>query len=731
MSQQHLRFDVNDQGIAILTLDVAEQRMNTLSPMLWEAFEQAFTRLEKEPSIKAMVFTSGKKDSFIAGADIHVIQKAPDKTAATKMSQELHQMLNRFELLTQKHGKPVVAAIDGPCLGGGLELALACRYRVITQSPKTILGLPEVKLGLLPGGGGTQRLPRLVGVAQALGMILTGKNIRPAQALKMGLVDQVVPKNMLMSAAIQLAQAALQGKADKPKPHGFKKIQAAANQVANPQFLQGLALEANPLGLRLLFKKAQDGLLKQTHGNYPAPKRAIEVVRTGMLKGMQAGFKAEAEAFGDLAMTPESKALIHLYFSSEELKKDNGVANPEITPKKIKHVGMLGGGLMGGGIATVSLTPGQFSVRIKEVNESGVANCRRYVQKYLDKQVAKRRKTSFEVPQLMGALTGSSKWMGFGQTDVMIEAVFEDIKIKHAVLQEAEKAGRDDLIFASNTSCIPITKIATASKHPETVIGMHYFSPVEKMPLLEVITHEKTADWVTATCVGLGKAQGKTVIVVNDGPGFYTTRILVPYMNEAAHLISEGVPIETIDRALVHMGFPVGPITLMDEVGLDTGAKISHLMLDVFGDRMALPPAMDKVVADNRKGRKNNRGFFTYENGKKGGVDPSVYAFFEQPKTKPVLEEKHIQDRIALQMVNEAVHCLEGNILRSPRDGDIGAIFGLGFPPFLGGPFYYIDRMGAQNIVQRLEKLEQQYGARFAPAPLLKQYAQNNQKFYA
>jgi 3-hydroxyacyl-CoA dehydrogenase/enoyl-CoA hydratase/3-hydroxybutyryl-CoA epimerase len=313
----------------------------------------------------------------------------------------------------------------------------------------------------------------------------------------------------------------------------------------------------------------------------------------------------------------------------------------------------------------------------------------------------------------------------------VIEAVYEDIKVKQAVLKDVEAAGKDALIFASNTSCIPIGQIAAASKHPETVIGMHYFSPVEKMPLLEVITHPKTADWVTATCVALGKAQGKTVIVVRDGPGFYTTRILVPYTGEAARLVAEGADIEAVDRALVQFGFPVGPVTLMDEVGLDTGAKIAHLMVDALGERMAVPPAMEKVLADGRKGRKNGRGFFTYADGKKGAPDQSVYAFFDGRKGKAKITPAQVQERVALLMVNEAVHCLEAGILRAPRDGDIGAVFGLGFPPFLGGPFSYIDQEGPANIVRRLEALEKVHGSRFAPAPLLREHARKGSTFYS
>lgn len=730
MTFTHFRFEVTGSGVAIATLDVAGQRMNTLSPALNDDFAAVCKRIETDAGIKAVVFASGKPDSFIAGADIKAIAGVKDAPEASRLSSELHAMLLRLEDITRKHKKPVVAAIHGPCLGGGLELALACSHRIASDGPKTVLGLPEVKLGLIPGGGGTQRLPRLIGVAQALDLILTGKTVRPNKAVKQGLIDEMVPAAVLLATAIARAESAASGKLKKPRKHGLARLQEVAHEMSDPAFLQALALEANPVGLAVLFKKAHETLMKSTHGNYPAPERAIEAVRIGMTKGIKAGYAAEADRFGRLAMTPQSKALVRIYFASEELKKDNGVTGSDVVARPVQRLGILGGGLMGGGIAAVSITQANLTTRIKEMDEKGVGRARKYVQSFLDKQVQRRRRSAREVGPLMGRLTGTSSWSGFKGIDVVVEAVFEDLKVKRQVLQDAEAAGRDDMIFASNTSSIPITQIASASKHPETVIGMHYFSPVEKMPLLEIITHPKTADWVTASCVALGKAQGKTVIVVRDGPGFYTTRILVPYMNEAAHLIGEGVDIAKIDQALVHFGFPVGPVTLMDEVGLDTGAKIAHIMVEAFGKRMAVPPTMEKVVADNRKGRKNGRGFFTYENGKKGAVDESVYAFFGERKGQADVPKSQIQDRIALQMINEAVHCLEAGILRSPRDGDIGAVFGLGFPPFMGGPFAYIDQVGADDVVRRLDMLAEHHGPRFAAAPMLREYAKSKKTFY-
>jgi 3-hydroxyacyl-CoA dehydrogenase/enoyl-CoA hydratase/3-hydroxybutyryl-CoA epimerase len=330
----------------------------------------------------------------------------------------------------------------------------------------------------------------------------------------------------------------------------------------------------------------------------------------------------------------------------------------------------------------------------------------------------------------MALVTATTDYTGFKHVDLVVEAVFEDLALKHQMVKDIERVCRPDTIFASNTSSIPISDIAKASAHPETVIGMHYFSPVNKMPLLEIITHKGTADWVTATCVEVGKRQGKTVIVVNDGVGFYTSRILAPYLNEAAFLLAEGADIAELDRALVDFGFPVGPITLLDEVGIDVAAKVAKIMHAAFGDRMLAPDTTDALVKDGRLGRKAQRGFYRYEHGKKGEVDESIYALTPQGKNRKRMDRQEMAERCALQMVNEAIRCLGEGILRSPRDGDIGAIFGLGFPPFLGGPFRYADAQGLGRILERTEHYEERLGKRFTPAPLLAEYVKAGKKFH-
>jgi 3-hydroxyacyl-CoA dehydrogenase/enoyl-CoA hydratase/3-hydroxybutyryl-CoA epimerase len=397
---------------------------------------------------------------------------------------------------------------------------------------------------------------------------------------------------------------------------------------------------------------------------------------------------------------------------------------------------MLGAGLMGAGIAYVTAAQARIGVRLEDKDDAGVGRGLAYARSIVEERVKRRSLTRLEADEILARITGGTDKVALRNAEVVIEAVFEDLALKHRMVKDVEGIGSGEVIFASNTSSIPITKIAAASAHPETVIGMHYFSPVHKMPLLEVIVTEQTAPWVTATCVDLGKKQGKTVIVVRDGAGFYTSRILAPYLNEAAHLVAEGVPVERIDEALVAWGFPVGPITLLDEVGIDVGEKVGHIMEEAFGERMQAPPGMDKLVADQRHGRKNKRGFYLYEDGgenakkkSKKQVDESVYRVLGVTPANEMSRER-IAERCALQMINEAALCFGEGILRSARDGDIGAIFGLGFPPFRGGPFRYVDATGPKEIVQRLDALRGMHGRRFTPAPVLADMAKSGAEFY-
>ncbi|MEC9465361.1 MAG: fatty acid oxidation complex subunit alpha FadJ [Myxococcota bacterium] len=713
MDLKHFQFTVDADGVALVLMDVSGQAMNTISTKVSADLDEIVSRIEKDDAIKAVVIGSAKKGSFIAGADIDMISEVKSASEAADLSKSGQEGMTRLEKLSRELGKPVVAAIDGPAMGGGLELALACSMRLISDSPKTVLALPEVKLGLLPGAGGTQRLPALIGIVDALDIMLTGKNIRAKKALKLGLADEVVPADVLLEVAKKRALGQSRQKRAKPAVDRLKEF----------------ALEDNPVGRMVLFKQARETVRGKTRGKYPATERIIDAVKTGASSGREAGYAAEAQYFGELAVSAESKAMVSIFFGTQELKKDSGVSAKSVKSRPVKRVGVLGGGLMGAGIASISVMKADTPVRIKEVDDQGLGRGYDYVRKLIDKDVKRKIKSKHDALRLGNMVTGCTDLSGFKGVDLVIEAVFEDLELKRQLLRDVEAATRPESIFASNTSSLPIGDIAEASRHPETVIGMHYFSPVEKMPLLEIITTDKTADWVTATCVEYGKAQGKIVIVVQDGTGFYTSRILAPYMNEAAWAISEGVRVEELDQALVNWGFPVGPMTLLDEVGIDVGAKVAGIMEKAFGERVKAPEAMDRLGADNRLGRKNGRGFYRYEQGRKGGVDESVYGVLGVQPSKAVCSAVELQERLTLQMVNEAALCLEEGILRSPRDGDIGAIFGLGFPPYTGGPFTYCDTVGVDTIVSKLKAHADRFGSRFEPAQILVDHANANKRF--
>ncbi|WP_240221923.1 fatty acid oxidation complex subunit alpha FadJ [Rheinheimera hassiensis] len=699
---------IRDDQIGVITMDIAGESMNVLKAAFADEISALLAQIKANNQLKGLVFISGKPDSFIAGADISMLdgcKTAEEAQAIGRMGQQMFDQLEQLSI-------PLVAAIHGPCLGGGLELAMACHARVASNDSKTVLGLPEVQLGLLPGSGGTQRLPRLVGLQKALDMILTGKQLRAAQAKKAGLVDEVVANSILLEAAVKRA---LKGKPQREQP----KLN-----------LVGKVLERTPFGRNILFSQARKQTLQKTQGNYPAPLKILDVIKTGVDSGMQAGLAAEAKAFGELCMTKESAALRSLFFATTQMKKESGAGDTK--PNKVRKAAVLGGGLMGGGIANVTATKAGIPVRIKDISEQGISNALKYSYSLLEKKFKRRFISKAEMQKQLLLITGTTDYSGFHDADIVVEAVFEDLALKQQMVADIEQHCADSTIFASNTSSLPIGQIAAKAARPENVIGLHYFSPVDKMPLVEVIAHKTTSAQTIATTVAFARKQGKTPIVVKDGAGFYVNRILALYMNEAANILLEGEPVEKIDKALVKFGFPVGPVTLLDEVGIDVGAKISPILTTELGERFAAPAAFDKLLADGRKGKKTERGFYLYgKNGKKGKklVDESVYSVLGVTPA-PRLNSDEISNRCVVQMLNEAVRCLDDGIIASARDGDIGAIFGIGFPPFLGGPFRYIDQLGAANLVAQLRNLESRFGSRFAPAPLLVTMAEQQQRFY-
>src|SRR2546422_814446 len=629
-----LRIETGPDGVALVLYDVPGEAVNTLRHGFQEEFEAAFGRLAEDSAVKAILLASAKPDSFVAGADIEMLSRIKTAAEASALARGGQQAMQRLEDAGKR--KPVVVAIHGAALGGGLELALACTYRIASDDRRTQLGQPEVQLGLIPGAGGTQRLPHLIGIAQALDLILTGKSVRAQKARKLGLVDEVVPKAILLEVA---------------------------------------------------------------------RRRARELVASDV-----------------------SRRLVEIFFATQALKKDTGVDDPSARPRKVEKVAMLGAGLMGAGIAYVTADAG-IPVRLKDKDDAALGRGLKQIAGILDERARRKRLSPREREEKLALITVTTDYSGIRNADVVIEAVFEDLSTKHAVVREVEREA-PNAIFASNTSSIPIGLIAEAASRPQNVVGMHFFSPVHKMPLLEVIRGRSTGAEAVATVVALGKRIGKTVIVVNDGPGFYTSRILAPYVNEAAFIFNDGAAVEDIDRALVDFGFPVGPMQLLDEVGIDVGSKVAHIMHEAFGARLAPPAGFEKLVESGRLGRKSKKGFYLYGESKEKEVDRTVYELTAQGQKRSSPTTGEIAERCVLQMVNEAAHCLGEGILRSARDGDVGAVFGLGWPPFRGGPFRYADSLGAPQVVERLRRDQEKFGVRFTPAPKLVQLAGSGGKFH-
>jgi 3-hydroxyacyl-CoA dehydrogenase/enoyl-CoA hydratase/3-hydroxybutyryl-CoA epimerase len=697
-----------EDGIAWLRLDDPGKKVNTLSTRLFDWFESQVARLERE-SPEGLVIYSGKPDGFVAGADLEEMLAVSDPGAILDILERGHALMERLAALPF----PTVAAIHGACLGGGLELALACKRRVATEHPKTKLGLPEVQLGLIPGLGGTQRLPRLIGVPDALDLILTSRQVDTRKARRLGLVDDTCHSADLRTAAERHVRDRAPLKKTK------KPIAARA----------GNFLAKTPLGGKVVWDKARAGVMAKTGGHYPAPLVAIDVVREGMKLPLRRALDLEAGAFSELVVSDVAKNLISIFFAKNEVESRAGKIARAARP--VGTVGVLGAGFMGAGIAQVLAQKG-VGIVLKDKDLAGVGRGFAFAQKEFRERVKRRRATEAEAKQDLGRILPTVEYEALRGTDFVVEAVFEDLEVKRNVLRETEAVAPEGLIFASNTSAIPIARIAETSRRPERVVGMHVSSPVAKMPLLEVVRHPGTSEETLATTVELGRRMGKTVIVVGDGPGFFTSRVLGAMLNEAAWMLAAGADIEKVDRAMTRWGWPVGPFALLDEVGLDVAKHAGGVVREALGERVAPPPVFERMIADRRLGRKGKRGFYLYEEGKEGKtskrVDPAVYNLLDWHET-PV-DDDEVVERCWLQMLNETARCMEEGILTNPADVDIGVIFGFGFPPFRGGLLREADRHGLSWVVERLDRYAERYGDRLRPAGLLREMAARGGKFY-
>ncbi len=699
--------ELNSDGIFTITINVPNEHMNVFNEAVMEEFSQLADEIENNEGIKAVIFTSGKDSGFIAGADIKMLQKVETVMDGTAISLSAHSLLGRIANST----KPHIAAIHGVCLGVGYELALACHYRIATNDSSTKIGLPEVMIGLLPGGMGNSKLPRLISLPAALDLLLTGKQLDSKRALRLGMIDEVVSAPILSSVANMSAKKLLSTGLPERKLSFKNKLLT----------LPGIK--------DFIIKKAREQVLKKTQGRYPAPLAILDVVQQGINKPLHEALEIEATNFGELTLSPEAKQLINIYFATTALKKER-FTKSNVKPIDINKVGILGGGLMGAGIATVSIDKANTRVRLKDIRDEGILGAYYHIHHYYQQRVHRRILSKEQAKKKQNQFSASLDYSGFSDCDLIIEAVFEDITLKHQMVKDIETLGNENTIFASNTSSIPISDIAAKAKRPENIIGMHYFSPVEKMPLLEIIKHQGTSNKTLVSAVEFGKRQGKTVIVVNDGAGFYVNRILAPYMNAVLEVGMEGVAFEKIDRALMNFGFPIGPFKLLDEVGLDVGSKILPVLESAFGERMSSIGVQQILLDKGRLGKKSKKGFYRYDDPKASKkIDETVYQDLNLRINKEI-SEKEIIERCVYPMLNEAALCLDEAIIESPRDGDIGAIFGIGFPPFLGGPFRYMETLGINYLVDKLQGLEKEYGKKYEVAEVLVEMAKKEQLFY-
>jgi 3-hydroxyacyl-CoA dehydrogenase / enoyl-CoA hydratase / 3-hydroxybutyryl-CoA epimerase len=702
--------------IAVVEFDMVGEKVNKFNTPMMVRLREVIAELRKS-TYKVVVFKSNKPKIFIAGADIDEIKNLTTKEQVEKAVSTGQEIFNELEDLPM----PSIAAVAGACAGGGCEFIMACDYRIASDDPSTKIGLPETKLGILPGFGGCVRMPRIIGLANAFDIILAGKLVPAQKAFKIGLVDQVVYPTILLEQALRMANELLQDGAKKRR----KTFKA---QGPVPKLLE------SAIGRPIVYSQARKGVMKATHGHYPAPLRVIDVVtKTYGSSNREKSLQAEREAFIECALTDVSKSLIHVYYLTEMVKKQTGVTGVEVKAKEVKAVGILGAGTMGGGIAYIAADKG-IEARMKDINFDAIGKGLKHARDLWAKLMKKKRLNKYEFQQKMDKITGTVDYSGFQNLDVVVEAIVEDMEIKKKVIAETAKNMRKDAIIATNTSSLSVTEMSAGHPNPQYFAGMHFFNPVDKMPLVEVIRGEKTSDETIATIFELSKKLGKMPVVVKDGPGFLVNRLLLPYMAEAAFLLQEGMDIDKVDKAYVkEFGMPMGPFALMDEVGLDVCIKVLKIFKKAFGSRVEMAPCMEKLEKSGRLGKKNGKGFYKYnDKGWRTEVDTSIYSELGLSSPTNPLSNKECIERGVFAMINEcSLALLEDHIVGTPHEVDLAMIMGTGFPPFRGGLLKHADAVGSQYVVDQLEVYSSKGATRLKPSQPLRNMAKTQRKFYS
>lgn len=714
-----------------VTFDLPGEKVNKFSKQVIADFEKLIDDLEqrgKRGEISALVLVSGKPTNFIAGADIELIQSAKNESEAYSLARLGQKMLDRWEDLPFV----TVAAIHGTAMGGGCELSLASTAIVMSDASITRIGLPETMLGIIPGMGGCTRMPRKVGLATACDLILSGRTLSGEKAFKAGLADACVPEQNFEENVYHWLN------------RNLVKLRAGERVAREPKFggmggVAGKALEFTPFGRAFILKKAREGVMSKTRGKYPAVLEVLDVFRSNgacygsKVKGREREehLEREARGFGRMAATDVSKNLIRLFFMTEVVKKSKGVEG-DFATFTVDRAAVLGAGVMGGGIAQLYADKG-ITARMKDLTPKALTIGLQAAARIFKRQLQKRKINERGYQQKMNLIAPTLDYAGFQSSQFVVEAVIEKMEIKKSVLAELEGFITDDTVVASNTSSLSISEMQKAMSKPERFGGMHFFNPVNRMPLIEVIRGEKTSSETVSRIYQFSKQLGKTPIVVKDAPGFLVNRLLMPYLNEATWMLNEGASIEDLDEAMLDFGMPMGPMELIDEVGVDVGEKVAHILFEAFGARMQPAPFNDKVAKAGRLGKKSMKGFYEYADtaGKGKQLNSEIYSILGvQPKSGAISREE-IVDRCVLTMINEASRCLKEGVVATAEEVDLGMIMGTGFPPFRGGLLRYADSLGLPEILSRLKKYEGKGGARFKPSEEIERLAASNGKFHS